>query len=229
VGDEDDRAAGLPPDLHQLVLHHAAVLRVERAERLVHQQDLRLDRQRAGDRGPLLHPAGQAARIVALEPVQADQVEVRPGARLRRFALHAERLQAADDVVPDRLPGQQPRLLEDRPDPVLVLGGQVDRLAVDQHRPDVRPLQPGQDPQQGRLPAAVRPEQADKIAGRHLQAQVLEDWDLVALREAPDLEPDPPRLPRAVPDRLRLHGRHLTPGWLWSSARGPRRGPVAPV
>ena len=41
----------------ELALHQAAGLRVERAERLVHQQDMRIDRQRAGDRGALLHAA----------------------------------------------------------------------------------------------------------------------------------------------------------------------------
>ena len=49
--------AGAPPDLHQLEVHPLARHLVERPERLVHQQQLRVEGERAGDRDPLLHPA----------------------------------------------------------------------------------------------------------------------------------------------------------------------------
>ena len=39
VGDEQDRLAKLCLDLHHLVLHLASDQRIQRAERLVHQQD----------------------------------------------------------------------------------------------------------------------------------------------------------------------------------------------
>src|SRR5262245_25958669 len=42
VGDEQDRGAGRPPDRLQLVVHGVARHRVERAERLVHQQHVRV-------------------------------------------------------------------------------------------------------------------------------------------------------------------------------------------
>ena len=50
------------PQLQQLFLHPAARQRVERRERLVHQQDLRLHRHRARDRDALLHAARQRVR-----------------------------------------------------------------------------------------------------------------------------------------------------------------------
>src|SRR3954454_4832649 len=65
VGDEEDRRAGALPDPEQPLLEQLAGLRVEGAERLVHEQHLRLDRQAPRDRDPLLHAAGQLAR----EPV----------------------------------------------------------------------------------------------------------------------------------------------------------------
>jgi hypothetical protein len=40
-------------------------LRVDRAERLVHQQQDRIAGQRAGQRDPLLHAAGQLPRVPA--------------------------------------------------------------------------------------------------------------------------------------------------------------------
>ncbi len=59
----------------QFALHQAAGLRVERPERLVHQQDARVDRQRAGDRGALLHAAGQLRRVAVLKPGETDQID----------------------------------------------------------------------------------------------------------------------------------------------------------
>src|SRR5207237_10245589 len=57
VRDEDDRRAGLLPDPQQLEVQALAGHLVEGAERLVHEQDRRLARERARDRDPLLHPA----------------------------------------------------------------------------------------------------------------------------------------------------------------------------
>ena len=49
-------SAGLPPDPAQLLVEPVARDLVERAERLVHQQDLRVAEQRAGDRHALALP-----------------------------------------------------------------------------------------------------------------------------------------------------------------------------
>ena len=63
------------PDAHQLEGQLLARQRVERAERLVHQQDVGIVHQRAADAGALLHAAGQLARILALEAGEADERE----------------------------------------------------------------------------------------------------------------------------------------------------------
>ena len=93
--------------------------RVERGGRLVHQQHLGLDGERAGDAEPLLLAAREAERAL-LEAV-ADVV---PQRRLLegvldavvKVVLHPEHAQAPGDVVVDRL-GERVRLLEDHPDP----------------------------------------------------------------------------------------------------------------
>ena len=73
VGDEDDRLAARRPDAQQLVLHLDARQLVERAERLVHQQDLRIERERAGDGDALLHAAGQLGRILGAGARETDE------------------------------------------------------------------------------------------------------------------------------------------------------------
>ena len=55
------------PDPLQLEVHALARQRIERAERLVHQQDLRIARQRPADAGALLHAAGQLVGISVAE------------------------------------------------------------------------------------------------------------------------------------------------------------------
>ena len=48
---------------------------VERTERLVHEQESRIERQRARDRDALLHPAGELPGVVALEAAELDELE----------------------------------------------------------------------------------------------------------------------------------------------------------
>jgi len=69
VGDEDDGLVQLALQPQKFVLHLAADQRVERAERLVQEPQLRLHRQRSRDAHPLLLPAGELrreARLAAL-------------------------------------------------------------------------------------------------------------------------------------------------------------------
>ena len=63
------------PKLHQLDLHHLADLRIERAERLVHEQRGRIDRERAREPDALLHAAGELVRIELRELGEAHLLE----------------------------------------------------------------------------------------------------------------------------------------------------------
>ena len=91
MGDEEDRRAGLLPDAQQLLVELVAGDLVERAERLVHQQDARPADQRPGDRHALAHAAGKLVRQRVLAAREADQLEqslriVEVGAARRRPA-----------------------------------------------------------------------------------------------------------------------------------------------
>ena len=72
VGDEQRRLLELLLDLQDLVAEEEPGLLVERSERLVHQQDFRLRRQRTRHRHALTHASGQLRRVAPLEPVEAD-------------------------------------------------------------------------------------------------------------------------------------------------------------
>ena len=65
VGDEQDGLAPLVPDAQQLQAHLLARHGVQRAERLVHQEQARIGQQRPADGHALLHAARQLARVLA--------------------------------------------------------------------------------------------------------------------------------------------------------------------
>ena len=75
VGHEHDGRPGPPPDAHQLGVHPLAGHLVERPERLVHEQQLRVERQGPGDRDALLHPARQLPGMPIGERLELDQLE----------------------------------------------------------------------------------------------------------------------------------------------------------
>ena len=86
VGDEQDGLAGAGVDVEQLGLHGLARLRVERAERLVHQQHLRVDGERARDADALLHAAGELMRA-AVRRIAAGRPARDSARRCRAAAL----------------------------------------------------------------------------------------------------------------------------------------------
>ena len=71
---------GLIPQPQQLLVEMIADDLVERAERLVHQQQLRIEGERARDRHALLHAAGQLPGKFPLEAGELDQREIALGA-----------------------------------------------------------------------------------------------------------------------------------------------------
>ncbi len=77
------------------------------AENGFHQQDLGLDCQRAREPDPLLHAAGELARIRLFETVEADLIYVYARDSLAFFGTDAARFEAHFHVGLDRHPRQQ--------------------------------------------------------------------------------------------------------------------------
>ena len=80
VGDEEDLLARTVPDVDEQLLHLLARQAVERAERLVHEEDGGVGGERAGDADALAHAAGQFIRGGVGEVLQADQAQQLLGA-----------------------------------------------------------------------------------------------------------------------------------------------------
>ncbi len=199
-------------------MHRDPRQRVELAERLVEHQDLRIVDQRARQRHPLRHAAGELVRIGIAERGQADQLDDRIDPVPLRLQ-DALRLQPERDIVPDRAPGKQRRILEHDDARRMRTG---DAGIVFPQRPGARLLQPRDQPQQGRLAAAGRTEQRDELAGRDREADIVEHRqgrtvDIEGVANALDIEFGPDG---GIGDRLGcgLH-YHLTTPFCQTSRR----------
>ena len=166
VGHEHHAGAGLGADPQQLGLHVLAGHLVQRAERLVHQQQRRVGGERPGDGDALLHAAGQLPRPVLGEVGQLDQARASPAPAARRFALSQPFSSSGSStflttVRQSKRPAcwkAMPYSWSRRACPR--------RLAVDGDRARRRLDEVGDQPQQRRLPAPRRSDQADELARR---------------------------------------------------------------
>ena len=213
VGDEDHRRAGLRPDAQQLEVEPLARHLVERAERLVHQQERRRERERARDRDALLHAARELPGVVLLEPGELDELDHLLDARRALRAVPAQHLERQRDVLRDRAPVVEDGRLED--DPVVAVEPRLaGRLAVDRDVARRRLDDVADDAQQRRLPAARRSDQRDELATLDLEVDALERRDTALaedLRDAAD---------RRRPSRQRSHQLLRRHGARRASRRG---------
>ena len=147
-------------------MQQVAGLRVQGGEGFVHQQDIWLGGQRAGQGYPLPHSPGKLVDVAVRELRELYQAQVIPGFPLALCLRNALHLQAEFDIVCDRQPGKEPELLENQ-DPVSARP--VYRLAVNQDTARRGLLQPGNQMQQRGLAASRRADNAEKLAGFDLQ------------------------------------------------------------
>ena len=168
VGDDERRQRQGAEDVLQLAAHDRARVRVERRQRLVEQQDLRVARQRARDRDALALAARQRARALAGEMADAQALEQRADVRVARAA--------EGDVGAHGHVREERVLLEDEAHRA-ALGRQVDlrggvepRALAERDAPAIGAPQPGDGPQDGRLARARGPDERDRL-GADAQAE----------------------------------------------------------
>ena len=143
VGDEDDRDA-LGPQLPHDVEQNRDFAFVERRGRLVHDDELRLERHRAGDGDHLLDGGAE----VHQRPADVD-LDVEAAQEFGRLGVHpppveqaeAPVLAAEEDILRHRAEGDEIDLLIDRADAAalgLLRRGELDRPAGEFDRPASR-------------------------------------------------------------------------------------------
>ena len=178
VGDVDEGDADPLLDGAQLVAHMLAQLEVERRERLVEQQHLGLDRERAGDRDALLLAAGELAdQLVALAR-QGDQLRSSSAASARSALRHAAHPQAVGDVLRHGHQRKQRQVLEDQRGRPLVRADARHVLAADPDRAFGRIEEARNRAQDRGLAAAGRPQEGEELAALDLQRRILDRGEI---------------------------------------------------
>src|ERR1700733_3570062 len=112
VRDEEHRLAVAHPYLLQLETHSLSRQRIERSERLVHQQEIWVVHPSAGNTDTLLHAPGQFAGVFPYKASETARREQVAGALRRCFARQPKHPDWQQDIFQDRQPGQQDRRLK---------------------------------------------------------------------------------------------------------------------
>ncbi len=164
VGDHHAGDADVVDDVGELDLRFLAQLLVERAERLVEEQQLRLLGQAARQRDALLLAAGELVRLALGVGAELHQLQHRLDARRDLVLGQAVAAQAEGDVVEHREMREERVALEHHVHRPLVGRQPGEVLAVERDRSRGRRLEAGEHAQQRRLAAARRAEQGEDLA-----------------------------------------------------------------
>ena len=143
MGDEEEGRLDLALKLLEKALHLPAELGVERAERLVEEDEPRLADDGAGQRDALLLAAAQLRRVAPAIPLERDELQRLGDAPGDLRLADAADLQAVADIRLDRHVREERVVLEDG----------VERPPVDRHRRDVDAV----ERDRRRASAAARP------------------------------------------------------------------------
>ena len=136
-----------------------ADLCVQRAERLVEQQHLRVHSERARQRHPLPLPAGQLVRIASLEAGEADHLEEVVHLLLDLGLRPLTDAQAESDIVANRQMFERRVVLEHEADATPLRRNVRHIFTVDGDGSGIGLIETGDGPQQRRLARSAGPEQ----------------------------------------------------------------------
>ena len=112
VRDEQEGLLLVLAQAQQVFLELAAGLLVDGRERLVHEQHVGVDGERAGEADALAHAAGELVRVALLEAGEADLVDVVPGDVVALALRRAAQLEPEGDVADHGRPRHQGEILE---------------------------------------------------------------------------------------------------------------------
>ena len=167
------RSLNVRDDVLQLV----AQLGIERAERLVEQEDRRIGRQGSGDHDALRLATRQLGREAIVETVQLDEVDHLRDTLLDLGLRHLAQLETPGDVLAHRVVREHRRPLEDVTHASLV-GWRPGRVVVAEPDPAaVRDLEARDHPQDRRLARPRRSEQDHELAGGDVEADLVNGHD----------------------------------------------------
>ncbi|ELY62173.1 phenol hydroxylase [Natronolimnohabitans innermongolicus JCM 12255] len=181
VGDVDDRRPQFAVESLELRAHVHSELRVQVGEWLVHQEDVGVAHDGAGDRDPLALSAGHLVGHPIEHTLELDDVGGLFDAPLDLLVVVRPQPEAEGDVLEDVHVGKQRDVLEDHRDaPILRSEGR--HVVVADVDPAVGRLgQSGDGLHRRRLPTARGADEGDELAVFDLHAHVVDRRDVFVL------------------------------------------------
>ena len=206
VADHDDGGAEAVPQLQDQVVQPLRGDRVQPRRGLVEEQDVGVERERAGEAGALAHAAGEFRGHPPAGGAEPDQGELQPHQRGDRAGVEArEHLQRQGHVLGHRHRAPERAVLEQHAEPAADLGparlgGGPVVLAVHQDGPGGGAQQADHRPQHRALAAAAAAHHREDRAAADREVQVaLDDPRAEGQRQPPGAQP-------VVPGPLAGHG-----------------------
>jgi hypothetical protein len=181
VGHHDHRLAQALDDVADQGEDLATGVGVQRAGRLVGEEDIRACDERPGDRDALLLAAGELGRAMAQPVGQAGPLDDLRHPRAVEPALAEPHRQL--DVLADRQRRHQIERLEHEPDALAAQDGELRLVeageigAAEADRAARGRVEAGGDVQEGALPGAGRPHHGGERAGRELERHAAQRRD----------------------------------------------------
>ena len=179
VGDEDEGDAALALDALELQLHLAAELEIQRAQRLIQQQHIRLVNQRARNRHALLLAAGKAGNAALFKARQTDQRQHAADLLGGLFLILLTQIRAEGDVLRDVQMREERVALEHGVDRALIRRQADDVLPFIEDFAAGRLFKAADAAQQRRLAAAGGAEQRHKLVFADVDAHAAQRGEAV--------------------------------------------------
>ena len=171
VRDERDRTAMALPQLCQEALCPGSRERIQRPEGLVHEQHLRVVRERSRDRHTLLHATRELFRIGIGEPLEAHLLDQRAREVAALGTSDALELRPELDVPAHAHPRVEGVRLEHH---AAVGARPIDRMPIDEHLTRGRLDEARHDVEQGGFAAPGGAHEAGEMRVRDLERDVLQ-------------------------------------------------------
>ena len=190
------------------VLHTAAQVLIERRERLVEQEDGRLEDERARERHALLLATRELRRQLAFMAVQADALDDLSNAARNDVARRLSHLEGESDVLRDRHVRKERIALKHHAEGARLRASLRDVLAVAHQPSNGRLLEAGHDHEKSRLAGAGGTKQGQKFATADIKRHIFKRQERPeGLSDADRLKADRPyahSIYAPVPDHGRL-------------------------
>ena len=180
--DVDHGGADLAMDALDLDLHLLAQILVERAQRLVEQEHIRIENEAARERDTLLLTAGQLARIPVGKAAEPHEIKHLVDARLHVPLGEAAHLQGKDHVLRRRHMREQRVVLEHDTDIALIGLAECEIVSSELDDPACRILESGNHQQRRRLAGAARPQECDEFSALDIDRDIVDGIALAVVR-----------------------------------------------